>query len=133
MAKRGRKKIEVTPALILKAEVLAATGLNKLQVAASLGFCYDTLREREKSNSEFSSALKKGQAAAIAAVTNRLYELAMSGNLGAICFFLKNRAGWRDTPLEHSEDDSVPESIEVVTVDGRKPITKESKPIEKHH
>lgn len=45
-----------------EAERLAAHGLTKAQIARSLGFSYQTLNEKAKEFSEFSDAIKKGQA-----------------------------------------------------------------------
>ncbi len=34
----------------------------------------------------------------VSMVVGKLLELCLQGNLGAICFWLKNRAGWADNP-----------------------------------
>ena len=92
----GRPAIEITPELCEKAESLAAQGLTMEQIARCLGMCYDTLNEKSKRYSEFSDAIKDGQSKGVAVVTNALFTSAKGGNLGAQCFYLKNRAGWKD-------------------------------------
>lgn len=119
----GRPRINITPQICQEAGSLASHGLTKAQIAASLGFCRDTLRRKEKEYSALSAAIKKGQAQGIAEISNALYESAMSGNVTAQIFFLKNRASseWKDrVPVDIDADSPMPERVEVVVVDGRK-------------
>ncbi len=120
----GRPKIEVTDELCEKAETLAAEGLTKEQIALNLGFSYDTLSRREKESAVFAEAIKKGQAKGIHVATSQLMILIQKGNLGAICFYLKNRDSgiWKDRVPEGADSDTPePKSIEVTIFDGRKP------------
>ncbi len=91
-SRRGRKPIEVTPALCSKAEKLAARGLTEKQIAMCLGFSQVTLIKKKKEFIEFLQAIKKGQAIAIAAIEKALFDSAREpGNIEAKIFFLKNR------------------------------------------
>ena len=94
----GRPAFEITEDVCKKAESLAAQGLTKEQIARCLGIHYMTLNRREKESSEFSEAIKNGQAKGIAQVTNYLMENAKAGNPTAQIFYLKNRAPkeWKD-------------------------------------
>ena len=94
----GRPKFQITKAVCEKAETLAAQGLTLEQVARSLGISRDTLNEKRKAYSDFSDAIKRGQANGIEAVTNALFAKAMGGDNTAMIFYLKNRdpANWRD-------------------------------------
>jgi DNA-binding XRE family transcriptional regulator len=112
-AARGRPKIAITPAMIRKVELLASKGLTKEQIAISLGFCRDTLREKEKEYSDFSGAIKKGQAKGLETITNALFQAAKNGNTTAQIFFLKNRDpdNWSDRRvnenIERKENDEL--------------------------
>ena len=119
----GRPNIEITAEICSEAERLASRGLTKSQIATALGFCRDTLRKKEQEFSAFSDAIKKGQAKGIAQVSNALYEKALSGNVTAMIFYLKNRSPsqWKDrVPVGYEDDTPTPERVEVVVVDGRK-------------
>ena len=110
---KGRPKFEITEEVIAKAEKLAAQGLTLEQIALTLGICYQTLNEKRKEFSDFSEAIKRGQAKGIAQVSNKLYGKALEGDNTAMIFYLKNRdaANWQDvqknlnTNIELSHED----------------------------
>lgn len=107
MSKTGRPAIEVTDEVLKKAEQFAAQGMTIEQIAQSLGWGYSTLRHKKKAFKRLQRAIEKGQAQGIAVITNALFKNAQEGNLGAQCFYLKNRAGWKDqtqTTLDASEE-----------------------------
>lgn len=94
MAKRKTKpKIEID---LAKVEAMAANGLTQQQIADSLGISVSTLYGRKRENEEFEEAIKRGKAKGIAVVTNELMEQIKSGNVTAMIFFLKSRAGWKE-------------------------------------
>ena len=93
----GRPKFEITEEVLEKTELLMAKGLTKEQCAGMLGIHTSTFMLHQSENSEFSEAIKRGQALGIDAVTNALFENAtVERDNTAIIFFLKNRAGWVD-------------------------------------
>jgi hypothetical protein len=72
-------------------------GLTKEQASGMLGVSLSTFMLHQSENSEFSDAIKRGQARGIDAVTNALFEKAtIDRDNTAMIFFLKNRAGWVD-------------------------------------
>ena len=74
-----------------------AKGLTKEQCAGMLGVSVSTFMLHQAENSEFSEAIKRGQASGIDQVTNALFENAtVEKDNTAIIFYLKNRAGWVD-------------------------------------
>lgn len=77
---------------------LASQGLTKSQIARCLGIAESTLYKKQKTDAEFSEAIKRGQAEGIAQVTNDLMLNARRGNVTAQIFYLKNRdpENWRD-------------------------------------
>lgn len=91
----ANKRKELDPAEV---ERLAGEGLAQYQIAQALGVGWMTWADRRDTNPEILEALKRGEQAAIGKVENALFANAMSGNLGAQCFFLKNRAPhrWKD-------------------------------------
>ncbi len=93
----GRPKFEITDEVLLNVENLMTKGLTKEQAAGMLGVSVSTFMLHQSENSEFSDAIKRGQARGIDAVTNALFEKAtIDRDNTAIIFFLKNRAGWVD-------------------------------------
>ena len=95
----GRPKFEISEDVLSKTENLMAKGLTKEQCAGMLGVSVSTFMLYQAENSEFSEAIKKGQASGIDQVTNALFENATVGKDNvAIIFWLKNRGGgsWVD-------------------------------------
>jgi hypothetical protein len=93
----GRPKFEISEDVLSKTENLMAKGLTKEQCAGMLGVSVSTFMLHQAENSEFSEAIKRGQASGIDQVTNALFENATVGKDNtAIIFYLKNRAGWVD-------------------------------------
>jgi hypothetical protein len=93
----GRPKFEITDEVLLNVENLMTKGLTKEQAAGMLGVSLSTFMLHQSENSEFSDAIKRGQARGIDAVTNALFEKAtIDRDNTAMIFFLKNRAGWVD-------------------------------------
>jgi len=93
----GRPKFEITDEVLLNVENLMTKGLTKEQASGMLGVSLSTFMLYQSENSEFSDAIKRGQARGIDAVTNALFEKAtIDRDNTAMIFFLKNRAGWVD-------------------------------------
>jgi hypothetical protein len=80
-------------------EALAAQGLSEQQLCDAIGISTATLGRHKKKYAELRQAIERGRAKGIAKVTNALFQNAVSGNLGAQCFFLRNRAGWVDKQI----------------------------------
>lgn len=95
-----------------KVEELASKGLTIEQIAASLGISDRTLYSKKKRYAEIADAIKKGQAAGIATIANKLFQKAMGGNVAAMIFFLKARADWSDK-LQIEGPGSGPLKVEV--------------------
>ena len=93
----GRPKFEITPEVLERTERAMAQGLTKEQCAGVLGISVSTFQLYQAEYSEFSEAIKKGEASGIEQVTNALFENAtVDRNVPSIIFYLKNRAGWVD-------------------------------------
>ena len=78
----------------------ARDGLTDEQIAKNMGVAYSTFREWVKKFPTISAALKNNKEIADYQVENALYLKAISGDVGACCFWLKNRRPdrWRDKP-----------------------------------
>tara|TARA_A100001201_G_scaffold78370_1_gene70281 strand:- start:1270 stop:1734 length:465 start_codon:yes stop_codon:yes gene_type:complete len=101
----ARPKKQITKELCKRAEALAAQGLTVSQIANVLGMGESTLYEKQQEFPEFSEAIKRGRDKGVASITNALFTAARGGNLGAMIFYLKNRAGWKDKiETEHTGD-----------------------------
>lgn len=99
---------------------LSGLGLTQEQIASYLGIHESTFYEwkSNKDFPEFSEALKKGKARAVQEMTNALFEEGTKNrNLGAMVFYLKNQAGWKDR-IDHTSDD---EKINTIPSFGARP------------
>ena len=109
MAKRN---LEHNEKIAQQVEKLAALGLTQEDIGTVLDFSQDTLMRR------YEVAWKKGKAKAKAAVANKLYEKAMSGDGASIFFYLKTQAGWRETQhVDHTSSDGTMASPLKLTVE----------------
>ncbi len=98
-----------------KIEQFAARGLNKEQCAYGMGVHPATWYDKEKTYPEIIEAYKRGKTKGIAAVSNKLFEMCMEKNLGAICFYLKCQGMWRENNPENQTIIPI-----VVNVEGKK-------------
>jgi IS30 family transposase len=105
-------------------EAMAASGLTQEQIAHNLGICRDTIYRHKKTNSRLSDAIKKGQAAGIEKVANALFNSAINGNVAAQIFYLKSRAGWRETggPPGEVQDPTTGIELELISDQTLPPI-----------
>lgn len=93
----GRPKFKINEEVLQRTERLMAQGLTREQCARALGISVATFYVYQAENSEFSEAIKRGEALGIEEVTNALFENAtLERDNTAIIFYLKNRAGWVD-------------------------------------
>lgn len=90
---RTKPKIQID---LTKVTELAKRGLTQEQIATALGISPTTLYARKKESKEFEEAIKRGQAQGIAVVTNKLMEQILDGNITAMIFYLKAKAGWKE-------------------------------------
>lgn len=82
---------------LAEVERLASLGLTREQIASSLGASASTVYNRLRDDEDFSEAVKRGEARGIGAVASRLMEQINEGNTTAMIFYLKSRAGWKET------------------------------------
>jgi predicted transcriptional regulator len=84
------------PIDLKQVEGLASRGLTEQQIADSLGVSSDTIGRRKKKYADFAEAIKRGHAKGVGKIANALFEQAMSGQVAAAIFYMKNRANWTD-------------------------------------
>lgn len=106
----GRKRNDIadwtTEPALMRVRSLAMRGLTQDQIAESLGLPVRTLKRwispknQRPEAAKLREAVASGREVAIATVENALYKRAISGDLGAICYFLNNRAAdrWSNHP-----------------------------------
>jgi uncharacterized protein (DUF2384 family) len=75
-------------------ERLASLGLTEEQIGLALGVSDATITRRKNDTDGFVEAIKRGRAAGIAHVTNKLRDLVNNGNVVATIFTLKCKGGW---------------------------------------
>ena len=95
----GRPPYQPTDEARERVEQLAAAGIRDEDIALYLGITRPTL------NKYYKGELKIGTIKANAVIANTLYKQAKEGNTTAAIFWLKTRAGWRETQkVEMSAD-----------------------------
>lgn len=80
-----------------KLEQLAQLCDNQDEIARALGMCPTTFYARLNESEEVKETLKRGQAKANIFVAGKLMEAIKAGNMTAIIFWLKCRAGWKES------------------------------------
>jgi hypothetical protein len=85
-------------------ESLSARGMTKQQIADYLGCHIDTIMDHQKKNPAMLKAFQVGLAKAVAAAGGRLMKHISDGNVTALIFFLKCRAGWKETTVIENVD-----------------------------
>lgn len=94
----GRGRPKWLPPDLERVEAYAARGLTLQEIAHCLGICYDTLNERRKELSDFSEAIKRGQAKGHAIAANIVHDLIVNDkDRSLLMFFLERRCGWVKT------------------------------------
>lgn len=99
-----------------KAQVEAlAAYLSQDQIGDYFGITRTTFAAMIERDDEISTRYKKGKARAVADIGGGLLEKARNGDLGAMCFYLKTQAGWRETQkLDHTSSDGSMQNTTVV-------------------
>ena len=108
---KTKPKIELD---LAKIEELAGLGLTREQIALSLGVSYSTLNRRAKESEEIETAMRRGRALANIKVAGELMKAIEAGNVTAIIFYLKARAGWTEKQQIEAEiksKENVPEGL----------------------
>lgn len=73
-------------------EEWSTQGLYIKDIAAKMGISVSTVYDWMNKNPEIAAAIKKGRDKSIDMVENALFKSAISGNVTAMIFYLKNRA-----------------------------------------
>ena len=108
---KTKPKIELD---LAKVEELAGLGLTREQIALSLGVSYSTLNRRAKESEEIETAMRRGRALANIKVAGELMKAIEAGNVTAIIFYLKARAGWTEKQkieAEIAQRENIPEGL----------------------
>lgn len=92
----------------------ARDGLTNEQIAHNIGIAESTFYEWQNTKSEFSETLKKGREIVDYEVENALRKKALSGNVIACIYWLKNRRPdkWREQPKEKVDFDDIPRFVD---------------------
>ena len=100
LGSRGRLKNVTQPSItdwetVEKLQLLeewSTQGLYIKEIAAKMGISVSTVYDWMNKNPEIAAAIKKGRDKSIDMVENALFKSAISGNVTAMIFYLKNRA-----------------------------------------
>ena len=93
MAKPG---LDITEEIIKEVEIMAGNGLTQQQIYRYYGIGHNYWNKLKKENKELRRAFHKGKSKTILAVSGRLMDKIRCNDLGAIIFYLKTQAGWRE-------------------------------------
>ena len=106
---KGKYKKWLEPEGLIRLEGWARDGLTDEQIAINMGIATGTLYDWKAKFEEISEALKKGKEVVDYEVENALVKEALSGNVTAIIFWLKNRRPdkWRDKPEAPGDADAL--------------------------
>jgi hypothetical protein len=90
---QGRPPHQPTEQTRIQVKTLAAVGIRHEDIAIKMGICADTLTKY------YRQELDEGRIDANSQIGKSLYEQAKSGNTTAMIFWLKTRAGWKETQV----------------------------------
>ena len=96
-------------------EKYAGMGTSRDNIARLLGMAERTFYEKQIQFPQMAHAIKNGKAKTYTWVVSKPMKLIDNENLGAICFFLKTQAGWK-------ENDPMVQNftpIQIVTTSGK--------------
>ena len=112
---RGQPKYEPTPADRATVQNLAALGATHKDIARCIGhsgISEPTLRKHFRRELDTSLTVVKALA------MSQVIAAMKRGEAWAVCFFLKCRAGWKETQgLQHSGPDGGPPAVRVIIED----------------
>jgi hypothetical protein len=122
----NRKKRElliakITPETLECVEYLSGLGLTQTQIHDFFGIGNNAWYERKKDYPELEIAFARGKAQTIGRVSGKLMEKIESGDLGAIIFYLKTQARWRDGGMGGS-DEGGDKPISALTITVNDPV-----------
>lgn len=108
MARPGKHVRWLTKEGLTLIEGWARNGLSEKQIAKNMGISYSTFRVWRDKFPALSAALKKNKEIVDMEIENALYKAAISGNIAAQIFWLKNRRPdkWREKPVDVSNNDT---------------------------
>ncbi len=90
---------------------LSAVGTRHVDMAQKLGITHDTLVKHYKTE------IEDGRIDANASIAQTLFQQAKEGNTAAAIFWLKTRAGWKETSaMEVTGQDGAPLSSPVIVI-----------------
>ena len=106
---KGKYQRWLEPEGLIRLEGWARDGLTDEQIAKNMGIATGTLYDWKARFEAISEALKKGKEVVDYEVENALVKEALSGNVTAIIFWLKNRRPdkWRDKPEAPGDADAL--------------------------
>lgn len=97
----GRKRYKATDEGRKQVESMSACGIRHEDIALILGISADTLKKY------YADELHTGRIKATHTIGRKLFEKAISGDTASIIFYLKTRAGWKETSVvEHQGGDN---------------------------
>lgn len=91
---------------------MARIGTRQEEIGEAIGVSHVTLRKH------FRKELDSAEVRANTTVATKLFDLCEAGNVTAIIFWLKCRAGWKDQAAAHANDAKPPDFVVELTGTG---------------
>lgn len=124
-----------SPSGLLRLQRLAMHGLNQSEICEQIGVPARTFRRWCTQDPRIAQAISVGAEAALASVENALFKKAQSGDLGAMCFYLKNRdpEHWSEHPELRGYDGKVVFVDDIPKTEAPKPSQAAAETQQPHH
>ena len=112
----ARPSFELTPEILEKVESMASRGLTHAQICLCIGCSETTLYKMKRKFTQFTEAIKKGQAKGLMNVSNKLYQKALAGDNTCMIFYLKSRGGepWQEGVVQNEDSEQITEVVYTV-------------------
>lgn len=101
--KRGRKPWIPTPETYAQVEGMAGRFLKEEQIATLLGIAPTTFVEKKKEFPELSEAIRRGRAKVAVNISNKIYDVALKGNVTLLIFLAKSVIGLKENDPQVQE------------------------------
>lgn len=116
----SKKLIVFTDEQVNQVEKLATLHLTAKQIADFMGINRDTFFAIMERQEQVRAAFNKGQASLITLASQTLAQKIKDGDLTATIFFLKTKAGWKETLDLSNEDGTLSKPTTIKLIAGKK-------------
>jgi len=117
---KPKKKLEITPDILIEVEGLVKAGMSNKQLAEYYGVSEDTWYRYKADNEELDHVVRTAKMRTTSIIASRLVQLCLEDNVPSIIFYLKTQGRW--TEAKEIEDDTQNKPIEKTVIKVTDPI-----------